>query len=364
VTEFASAPTTAPTTVPATTATAPLNLQHYWWPLATVAEVAAGKPLARTLHQLPLVVFCTSPPGAATLEVAVLPDRCPHRHAPLSQGKIKAGTIECPYHGWRFNAEGCCCRVPGLSDRGKGEHPLLSPIASCIAHGLVWACLIPHENTPPPVGPATVNAAIDYFWLEDTVQCTLVQGAENLLDGFHTHFVHAGWIRRDAQRQTVQATVHRLPDGIEARYHNEGLQSGIISSLLEGDRQSSAGRFRLPGLAEIEYQGRRGLNLLVTAWLIPAEQGTLKLYARVATRKGWLPAAIKAFFLRRLFAVILRQDKQILETTAAHIAKLQCYGPQPAMLDSPLDLLGPSIRRLLAGESLGDEVERTQSCAL
>lgn len=330
-----------------------IDLQRYWWPLATVAELdaaqAAGRPLARTLFQQPLVLFRT-PDG-----LALLHDRCPHRHAPLSQGRVRAGALECPYHGWRFDVAGHCCRVPGLpaavaADRSR--RPLLPPVAGCVAHGLVWACLAPDDATPPPPGPAG-GQAVDHFWLTDTVRCTLQQGAENLLDGFHTHFVHAGWIRRDVRRQAVRASVHRLPDGVEARYHDEGLQSGLISSLLEGERHSSMGRFRLPGLAEIEYRGHQGrLNLLVTAWLTPAAAGTLLLHARVATRKGWLPAWLKAVVLRRLFGVILRQDKAILETTAAHLAHLHENGPVPPPLDSPLDLLGPSIRCLLAGEPL------------
>ena len=46
--------------------------------------------------------------------------------------------------------------------------------------------------------------------------------------------------------------------GVEAQYSEEGTQSGWISRLLEGNRGISMGRFRLPGLAEIEYRDRQG----------------------------------------------------------------------------------------------------------
>lgn len=327
----------------------------YWWPLATIRELSAGRPLARRLHGLPLVLF-----QDAAGSPVVLPDRCPHRHAPLSAGRVCGGELACPYHGWRFDAAGRCSRVPGL-DEGGSRSPLLPPVPSRVAHGLVWACTAPDGFTPDPVAPA-VPEGLNSFFLVDTVRCSAAEAAENLLDGSHTHFVHAGWIRRDSRRQSVKAEVRRLPDGIEARYSEEGLQSGLVSSLLEGSRTESFGRFRLPGVAEIEYRGKNGLNLLATAWLTPEDENQFRVHVRVATRRGLVPAWLKQLFLRRLFGLILRQDKDILEVTRANHDRFSALGAAPPLLDSPLDLLGPSIRRLLAGAALEDGVERVQMC--
>jgi nitrite reductase/ring-hydroxylating ferredoxin subunit len=322
-----------------------IELRRYWHPLATAAELARGKPLARTLLGVPLVLF-----RDASGQAAALQDRCPHRHAPLSCGRVRNGEVECPYHGWRFAADGRCTSVPGM-ELPASNKPLVDAFACQVAHGLVWVCLAPDAATPPPAMPA-VTDNVDYFFMTDTVNCTIQQAAENFLDGFHTHFVHAGWIRRDSQRQPVRAIVHHLADGVEARYSDEGLQSGLISSLLEGDRQTSMGRFRLPGVAEIEYRGRRGLNLLISAWLTPESDQRLRIHARVATRCGILPGWLKKLFLRQLFGVILRQDKRILEQTSQNVGCFQEAGLDVPLLDSRLDLLAPSIRQLLAGETL------------
>lgn len=332
-----------------------MDPRRYWWPLATLPELVAGQPLTRSLHGVPLVLFLD-----VRGEPAVLHDRCPHRHAPLSAGRVCQGEIACPYHGWRFAADGRCTAVPGL-DHGGGAR--LTALATRIDHGLVWACAAPDADTPEPVAPAVVEA-VDAFIMTATVDCALEEAAENFLDGFHTPFVHAGWIRRDDQRQTVQAQVRRLPDGIEARYSEEGLQSGLISRLLEGSRTESMGRFRLPGVAEIEYRGKGGLNLLVTAWLTPESPGRLRLFARIATRSGLAPAWLKRVLLRRLFGVILAQDKRILEATHAQARRFDQAGLAGTPLDTPLDLLGPSIRRLLAGEALDASVERILRCRL
>jgi phenylpropionate dioxygenase-like ring-hydroxylating dioxygenase large terminal subunit len=332
-----------------------IDCTRHWWPLVPLAELPAGRPLARSLHGQALVVF-----RDAEGIPAVLPDRCPHRRAPLSAGRVRDGEIACPYHGWQFDGSGRCTRAPGLEDAGS-QASLVAPVASRLAHGLVWACTAPDSDTPEPAAPAvTVN--VDTFFLVDTVRCAAADAAENLLDGSHTHFVHAGWIRRDGARQPVKAEVRRIADGIEARYSEEGLQSGLISRWLEGSRTESFGRFRLPGMAEIEYRGRHGLNLLASAWFTPEIEGRLRVHVRVATRRGLAPAWIKRWVLRRLFGVILRQDRDILEATQANVEGFARTGALPPVLDSPLDLLGPSIRRLLAGEALDASVERTVRC--
>lgn len=330
-----------------------MNLITYWWPLATEAELKHDKPLARTLHDQPLVLF-----RDRAGQAVVMPDRCPHRHAPLSCGRVHHGELACPYHGWQFTAAGHCSKVPGLKRQPAGG-PLLKPLASCSAHGLIWACLQPGPATPPPVAPA-ISSSVDSFFMSDIVHCEMADAAENFLDGFHTHFVHAGWIRRDKRRQQVSARVSALTDGIEARYSEEGLQSGLISQLFEGSRSHSMGRFRLPGLAEIEYHGQRGLNLLVSAWLTPETPQRLRLHARIATRRGYLPAGLKRLLLRRLFGVILRQDKAILEETQANRLRFAMTPP----LDTELDLLGPAIRQLLRGEQLDPALCREVSALL
>lgn len=334
-----------------------IDLKRHWWPLATLAELDSGKPLARMLHGVPLVLWRT-----ADGQIAALHDRCAHRHAPLSCGKAHHDQIGCPYHGWRFDAQGRCTEVPGM-DLKRSDKPIVPAFATHAAHGLAWVCLAPDEGATEPVSPS-VCEGVDAFFITDTVQCGIAEAAENFLDGFHTHFVHAGWIRRDSTRQSVKVQVRKLDDGIEARYSDEGLQSGVISRWLEGSRTESFGRFRLPGVAEIEYRGKRGLNLLITAWLTPETPDRLRIHARIATRRGLTPAWVKKLFLRRLFGVILKQDKTILEQTQANIVLFEQSGCKAPLLDTPLDLLGPSIRRLLEGHSLDDAVNQEFACRI
>ncbi|MEQ5209130.1 hypothetical protein, partial [Proteus sp. fly-1067] len=73
--------------------------------------------------------------------------------------------------------------------------------------------------------------------------------------------------------------------------------------------------------------------------------GQLQLFARIATKRGWLPAIIKRYILSKLFRVILRQDRLMLEKVTHN--KLRFPDPLLTPLDGEQDLLGPSIRKLL-----------------
>jgi phenylpropionate dioxygenase-like ring-hydroxylating dioxygenase large terminal subunit len=84
-------------------------LRNSWYVAGLAEELAAGQLLARTLLGEPLVFF-RRPDG----QVAALQDRCPHRFAPLSAGSLCDGgaSVQCPYHGLRFDATGTCVHNP------------------------------------------------------------------------------------------------------------------------------------------------------------------------------------------------------------------------------------------------------------
>lgn len=83
---------------------APLNL---WYMGAWGSEVTE-QPMARRILATPVVFF-----RGESGQVAALQDRCCHRAAPLSLGRVKGDTLQCGYHGLCFDRAGKCVRVPG-----------------------------------------------------------------------------------------------------------------------------------------------------------------------------------------------------------------------------------------------------------
>jgi phenylpropionate dioxygenase-like ring-hydroxylating dioxygenase large terminal subunit len=292
------------------------------------------------VNQQPLVAF-RSQDG----RVQLLPDACPHRFAPLSKGKIIDGEIQCPYHGWQFNGQGVCTRVPGLAT-APGCKPILTACTTLEAEGLVW--MSSAADVTAACLPSTQKEALDIFYLQSTVQCELIDAIENFLDGFHTHFVHAGWIRKDTRRQTINATLSPLPDGLQVEYTGESQQNGFISRWLEAERGISIARFRLPNMAELEYRDARDrLSLLASVWATPMNDHCHNIFVRIATPRRLLPAWLKMLVLRPLFLTILQQDKKILESAYQRKCELASGGLEPEPLDTSNDLLAPLLREII-----------------
>src|SRR5262245_2412450 len=93
--------------------------------------------------------------------VFALRDICPHRAAPLSAGRQRDGTVECPYHGWRFRPDGVCSLIPSAVS-GDAIDPSRIRVRSYPVRehdGLVWVYMASSEQDAPSSDPPRVPIA-------------------------------------------------------------------------------------------------------------------------------------------------------------------------------------------------------------
>jgi nitrite reductase/ring-hydroxylating ferredoxin subunit len=111
----------------------------------------APPPLARSCAEIELALF-----RDASGKVCAVEDRCPHRRAPLSLGKMVDGDIRCAYHGWTFNgSSGACTAIPNLRpDEAVPPRYRIETFAVHEADGLVSVCLANHDHPAPPESDA------------------------------------------------------------------------------------------------------------------------------------------------------------------------------------------------------------------
>uniref|UniRef100_A0ACD5W8M7 Uncharacterized protein n=1 Tax=Avena sativa TaxID=4498 RepID=A0ACD5W8M7_AVESA len=89
-----------------------------WCPLAPVCDLDPGAPHGKTVLGLHVVAWYDR---AASLW-RVFEDECPHRRAPLSEGRIDGkGRLQCVYHGWCFDGRGSCEFIPQAPALGPPE---------------------------------------------------------------------------------------------------------------------------------------------------------------------------------------------------------------------------------------------------
>lgn len=174
-----------------------LALRHCWQPVARLEDLADG-PRRAVLLDKPLAVFLTE-----SGEAAVVADRCAHRGALLSMGRVCGDSVQCPYHGWEWAGDGSCTRIPSLAD--QSQIPPLARIPSYPARvhwGLVWTTLEEPLTDVPDVPWFDEG---EWTWGHGTpFELPVAFGLmiENFRDVSHFAFVH-------------QATIGPQPEVIE-----------------------------------------------------------------------------------------------------------------------------------------------------
>jgi phenylpropionate dioxygenase-like ring-hydroxylating dioxygenase large terminal subunit len=164
------------------------------WYAAAASHEVRGALLARTLLEEALVLFRTEDGTARALL-----DRCTHRFAPLSQGRLCADRVVCPYHGMEYDGTGACTRIPG-QDRIPVRASVRSfPVLERYGLVFVWmgdpalADSSPLIDIPQYGSPGWgISRGYSVFG------CNWRLITDNLVDPAHTTFVHKRTIGNDA----------------------------------------------------------------------------------------------------------------------------------------------------------------------
>jgi nitrite reductase/ring-hydroxylating ferredoxin subunit/uncharacterized membrane protein len=87
-----------------------------WADAVGEADLVDGQPVAVTVEDTPVLLVRTA--GV----VRAIGDRCTHRGAPLHEGRVEDGCVECPWHGSRFDlADGSVVRGPATRPAPRFE---------------------------------------------------------------------------------------------------------------------------------------------------------------------------------------------------------------------------------------------------
>ena len=172
-------------------------LRRFWYPVALAAEVNPGPVPIKLLNQHYVLWNAGSETEPS---FSALPDRCPHREAPLSAGCVDEGSLSCAYHGWEFAGDGACLRVPsnapGVPVPPKAH---LQPLAVQERYGVLWLCPLPPAEAPPASGLPCISQEADASFRRlnmptDVWQCSVPRIVDNFMDFSHFPFVHVGTI--------------------------------------------------------------------------------------------------------------------------------------------------------------------------
>mgnify|MGYP002819505343 CR=1 FL=1 len=271
------------------------------WYVVMASRAIGRKPVGAT-RMGQRMVFWRDGEG----RVVAMVDRCPHKGVALSPGRVVDGQIRCPYHGFAFDREGACQRMP--------VQGAVRP-AMCVttyktheAHGMVWIwwgdparCDAPPKSFPEQEGRGP------WTWAEAEIAYPVDHSRfiETNFDVYHAAIAHRS-VNVGGLFGTRVANLHVEHDAesgaIEARGElvHEGKEHGVVfrTSFLPGNLQL------------IEIGGQVGVSAA-----IPVDEAhcisLFRIYGTLPAPLGYLQAA--SVVLLEKF-VVQPQDVAIMDT--------------------------------------------------
>jgi len=161
---------------------------NFWYPALQASKLTDEPRRVRMLGQ-DFVLFRDTDRQAHCLA-----NTCSHRGGSLAGGKIKGDCIQCPYHGWEFDGEGRCTKIPSLGkDASIPARTRVDAYPVQEKYGLVFAFLgdLPEGERPPILEiPEFESEDWRATWMEYEVPFNFERSVENGLDPAHNEFVH------------------------------------------------------------------------------------------------------------------------------------------------------------------------------
>jgi vanillate O-demethylase monooxygenase subunit len=200
-------------------------VRNAWYVAAWDHEVTRSLKRRIVLDE-PVLLFRKDDGTAVALE-----DRCCHRQAPLSMGKLVGNIVHCPYHGLQFDAAGKCVKVPSQEKIPASARVRAYPLVEKYHWLWIWM------GDPAQADPARIE---DFHFLDDPawrfggnylhVESNYLLLVENLLDTTHLPFLHPDTLGTDAfarsefevSREADRITVARwLMNELPAPFHKQ-----------------------------------------------------------------------------------------------------------------------------------------------
>ena len=295
-------------------------IPNQWYAIAESREVKKGKLKSMRRMGQDLVLWRNA---EGTLSCML--DLCPHRGAALSGGKIIDDCIECPFHGFQYDAMGNGKFIPANGRNTPVPKVFkVETFTVCEEYDFIWLWHgEPQENYPP----------IPYF--EDLDDGSFIHGTiashwtshytrsiENQLDVSHLPFIHKNTIGR-GNRTLVNGPYVTLEDNTISVWVDNQVDDGTPPTKptkMPVPLVPPSLTFKFPNIWRLHIAE----NFQLTAAFAPIDDENTMVYVRTNQRMK-RPNFFSRQFIKlsaQFNRLVLREDERVVVTQRPKIAGL------------------------------------------
>ena len=248
--------------------------------------------------------------------VCCISDKCCHRGASLSCGKIKGGNIECPFHGIVFDKSGSARVIPANGkNRPVPETMKVQSWKTFEGYGFIWIWWGASEKaTQEPFFFHDLDG-FSYAGFSDHWNVHYSRAIENQLDVVHLPFVHRTTIGRGDKTLVNGPVVIREDENLNFYVWNVADDGNTIP--LKPDEISDYSKlphltFHFPNI----WQNYISDKIRAFAAFVPVDEENTIIYIRYYQNLVKIPGLKWIFHWMGniLNKIILAQDKRVVTT--------------------------------------------------
>jgi phenylpropionate dioxygenase-like ring-hydroxylating dioxygenase large terminal subunit len=185
-------------------------LRNAWYLAGPTSQLDTTPLVAITIIGEPVVIY-----RGDNGQIVALEDRCVHRMAPLSLGRIEGNNLRCMYHGLLFDQAGKTIEIPGQDS--IPPKACVKRFAVQIQSGWIWVWMGKAEEAdldwlPPVQGFTNPEWMLRGGSLDYDAGYELINN--NLTDLGHLAWVHVASFGADKTWTETLADVSPLPNGV------------------------------------------------------------------------------------------------------------------------------------------------------
>jgi nitrite reductase/ring-hydroxylating ferredoxin subunit len=286
-------------------------LKHFWHPVCTLKQLEQNSPegngpFAATLLDEDIVIARLGD------ELVALRDQCAHRLAKLSVGLVVGGKLQCPYHGWQYEAAGNCVHIPACPDEKIPARAVTEKYDCAVKYNLVWVRLDRSwDCTEIPYCSAWENPEYKRVIVPDPYSwdSSAERRWENFTDFSHFPFVHPGTLYDPAYKEPEIVDIDR--EGGELRFKLEPGREMIDNLPPDSPLGSFSYRAAMPYTINLEihlYQNDKPFLLWTTS--SPVSENICRNFMVIAHTDTDAPDDQPVGFQK----IVLAEDQPVIES--------------------------------------------------